>query len=56
MGELRQRHNTELSIPDSKARKQVAQFHYMRGTSIRVEPAPEHQTSLPLKGFSDESK
>jgi LPS sulfotransferase NodH len=49
----RQRHNAELRIPNSKAAKEGWQRHYMRGTSIRSEPAPEHQTSLTLKNFVD---
>jgi uncharacterized protein DUF6065 len=49
----RQRHNAELGIPNSQAQKEGWQRHYMRGTSIRKEPAPEHQTSLALNDFVD---
>jgi hypothetical protein len=49
----RMRHNADLKIPSSKAAKEGWQRHYMRGTSIRADPAPDHQTSMALKGFVD---
>jgi LPS sulfotransferase NodH len=49
----RQRHNAELKIPNSQARRESWQRHYMRGTSIRHEPAPSHQTGMLLKDFID---
>jgi hypothetical protein len=49
----RLQHNAELRIPNSKAAKKGWQRHYMRGTSIRADRAPEHQTSLALKNFTD---
>jgi LPS sulfotransferase NodH len=52
----RERHNAEVRIPNSKAQQAGWQRHYMRGTSIRAEPAPEHQTSLPLGDFVDKRR
>lgn len=49
----RSKHNEDLKIPDSKARKDGWQRHYVRGVSIRKEPAHEHQTKLLLTEFSD---
>lgn len=49
----RQRHNADLQVPNSQAQKDGWQRHYMRGTSIRQEPAPEHQTALALNDFLD---
>lgn len=49
----RSKHNADLKVPDSKARKEGWQRHYVRGVSIRKEPAHEHQTKLALTGFSD---
>jgi LPS sulfotransferase NodH len=52
----RQRHNAELRIPNSKAQREGWQRHYMRGTTVRFEPAGEHQTSLSLNDFVDKRK
>jgi LPS sulfotransferase NodH len=52
----RRQHNAELHIPNSKARQEGWQRHYMRGISIRGDRAPNHQTSLRLEEFRDKSK
>ena len=49
----RQQHNREIHVPNSKAQKEGWQRHYMRGTTIRSEPAQDHQTSLALNNFND---
>lgn len=47
------RHNAELKVPGSQARKEGWQRHYFRGTSIDQRPASEHQTKLTLTDFTD---
>ena len=49
----RHSHNAGLRVPNSEAQKEGWQRHYMRGTSIRKEPAPDHQMGLVLKDFVD---
>jgi hypothetical protein len=49
----RAKHNSDLKIPESQARKDGWQRHYVRGISIRQEPAHEHQTKLSLVDFAD---
>jgi LPS sulfotransferase NodH len=49
----RARHNADLNIPDSQARKDGWQRHYVKGISIRKEPAREHQTKLAVAEFAD---
>jgi LPS sulfotransferase NodH len=49
----RAKHNADLRVPDSKARKDGWQRHYFRGESIRNNPAHEHQTKLTLLEFAD---
>jgi hypothetical protein len=52
----RQKHNAELKVPGSAARKEGWQRHYVRGISIRKEPAGEHQTKLSLADFADKRR
>ena len=49
----RAKHNADLKVPNSKARKDGWQRHYVRGMSIRETPAREHQTKLSLQEFRD---
>jgi LPS sulfotransferase NodH len=49
----RAKHNADLKVPNSKARKDGWQRHYVRGMSIRETPAREHQTKLSLQEFKD---
>jgi LPS sulfotransferase NodH len=52
----RARHNADLKVPDSQARKEGWQRHYFRGESITQQPAREHQTKLVLGDFSDKRR
>lgn len=52
----RVKHNAGLKIPDSEARKRGWQRHYMRGTTVTEQAAPEHQTALALEPFIDKRK
>ncbi|HEX3953342.1 MAG TPA: DUF6065 family protein [Stellaceae bacterium] len=52
----RQKHNADLKIPDSQARKNGWQRHYVRGISIRNEPADQHQTKLAVVDFVDKRR
>jgi len=52
----RAKHNADLKVPDSQARKDGWQRHYVRGISIRKEPAREHQTKLSLTDFADKRR
>lgn len=52
----RQKHNADLRIPNSQARKEGWQRHYVRGISIRKEPAGEHQTKLTVRDFVDKRR
>ena len=45
-------HNADLKVPGSQAQKNGWQRHYVRGVSIRDEPAREHQTKLSLAEFA----
>lgn len=48
--------NSGLQQADSPSRKSDWQRHYMRGISIDLEPAPEHQSRLVLQEFADRTK
>lgn len=52
----RTKHNADLKVPASQARKEGWQRHYMRGVTIRKEPAQEHQTKLTLLDFTDKRR
>jgi Family of unknown function (DUF6065) len=41
----RAKHNADLKVPNSRARKEGWQRHYVRGISIRTERAQEHRQS-----------
>jgi LPS sulfotransferase NodH len=45
--------NAELRLPESTARRQGWQRHYMRGKTMSGQSAPTHQTSLKLAEFVD---
>lgn len=45
--------NADLRAKDPEARKQGWQKDYIRGRSVLGESAPEHQTSIPIKDFTD---
>jgi LPS sulfotransferase NodH len=52
----RAKHNADLRVPNSAARKEGWQRHYFRGESIRKQPTHEHQTKLALRDFTDRRK
>ena len=52
----RAKHNADLKVSNSRARKEGWQRHYVRGISIRTEPAREHQTKLTLAEFADKRR
>jgi hypothetical protein len=52
----RNAHNADLKTPGTKAHREGWQRHYMRGRTIREEPAKGHQTSLDLQGFVDKRR
>jgi hypothetical protein len=45
----------EVEVPDSEAAKQRWQRHYFKGAAVNGRRAPEHQTRLHLRAFTDTS-